>query len=1016
MNVEKHFKFFLLAMNRFQFHKYTQTGPTTMENADTTPSPKSLHRACEKKNMVKVGHLLARRNVDVMQRDQFQRSPLLIAVQKDCTAIVFQLLDKGGNDLDAKDTFGKSALLYAAENKNHTIVTQLMARQADPNVSDIRGRTPLMISSQKGDLCIVKRLLVDERVCLEQEDEDLCTALWYAASSGHDTVVDLLVERGASVFTMNLDRKTPLMIATINGHAKCVRLLLQRSTVNVNGTDRKGKTAVDYACEKQHVQIFKLLVEEGGAQTNIRCSQDGRTLLMRACKLGCKGIVDILLKMTTTANIDAMDIYRRTALYYACKHPDVFELLLKHGASTMHIDRMAKTVLMRSVEAGCVPVVQRLLSDAKDLEREDSDGYTALSYACLYGRGEMAKMLVLAGASPLVTDIGGRTPLMLASFYDHGDIVSLLLQSKDDTGVNRRDSQGMTALSKACFRGYSQIAHMLLAHGADAGIADQYLVTPLMYACRFSHNVIVKNMLELWDVDVNLQDDKSQTALYYACKHESIECVELLLSHHGNPCLSDEKGRTPLMLACRKGNNALVELFLRYMDGSGLNMQDECGQTAFFHACDAAHAETALLLLKKGADSTKVCNHYLISPLILACGSGDDVITAGILQGVGKFYVDFVDCRHMTALYHASSGGHLGCVRQLLTNHADVTVTTSSGMTALHESSSQGYLAIVKELVLSLPTTYSRRRAYVNMSDNDGTTSLHKASREGYLEIAEFLVEHGASLTAADDSGHTALIVACIRRRYAIVDMFLTKHTTTTTNVDVNVNQTNREGKTALYYAISNHDTELVKLLVRHGADIRILFENRIIWMTGYPHHLSLGFLRLLVDTFGIDVDATNLTGKTPLLLLALAYSNKTNAIQFFLSRRANPWLASPRGLLPIHAARTMNVHDLLENAMMEDQRFLLLEKARVLQHMETCMNTTGVKTRETRASKRQRWLPVAPKVLKERIEKRDPLPTIMLNDSSLSLETKVLKEIVENRMNDDVFRELYAMMKTPWE
>lgn len=51
--------------------------------------------------------------------------------------------------------------------------------------------------------------------------------------------------------------------------------------------------------------------------------------------------------------------------------------------------------------------------------------------------------------------------------------------------------------------------------------------------------------------------------------------------------------------------------------------------------------------------------------------------------------MDFVDCRHMTALFHASTGGHLGCVRQLLSKNADVTVPTATGVTALQEASSR---------------------------------------------------------------------------------------------------------------------------------------------------------------------------------------------------------------------------------------------------------------------------------------------------------------------------------------
>jgi hypothetical protein len=107
-------------------------------------------------------------------------------------------------------------------------------------------------------------------------------------------------------------------------------------------------------------------------------------------------------------------------------------------------------------------------------------------------------------------------------------------------------------------------------------------------------------------------------------------------------------------------------------------------------------------------------------------------------------------------------------------------------------------------------------------------------------------------------------------------------------------------------------------------------------------------------------------------------------------------------------------IRDVLENAMKEDERFLLLEKANVLKNMYVHMDceTGELKTRE---SKKQRRLVVAPKVLKQRLEQCSPLPDINVNSSCLV--TDVVREIVENRrLNDDVLRELHGMMKTPWE
>lgn len=974
-----------------------------------------LHRACQKKDIVNVGLLLSsQEKVDVTQKDNYRRTPLLIAIQQNCVAIAFQLLDYGGNELDAKDVFGKSALFYATENRNHTMVTHLLARNADPNTSDIRGKTPLMVACQDGNVCIVNLLLANQHLCLEQEDEVHSTALWYAAACGHDAIVKALLASGASVFRLNIENKTPLMIAAIHGHIDCVRSLVGRTTANINCKDRKGKTALQYACDNQVVDIFKFLVEEGDGDIKIQCERDGSTMLMQACDVGCRGIVEILLQQDKAPDLlDMTDHQSRNALFYACRYIDIFELLIKNGANHRHCAMGGKSLLMKAAEIGVLSIVECLLERMTLLELElmDYKGYRAVSYACFHGHCDVAKALIDAGANPFVVDFDDTTPLMFAASDGHDDIVEMLLSLGKEVGLNSRNYKGMTALSVASIRGYSKIVNALFAKGADPSIPDERGITPLMYACRFSHPDIVQSILLSSDLNqLDDYDNSSRNALYYACKYDARECVQLLLSKNANPCLVDSFGVTPLMLASRKGDTVLVKAFLQHMDGGGVNMQDTSGQTALFHACDVGHSTTAILLLNNGADPTKVCRQYLLSPLILACGKGHDVIVDEILKGVGQFYIDFVDSRLRTALIHASRGGHLACVKKLLEHRANVKNRTHLGKTALLEATEYGHLSIVKELVLSLPSI-QERGDYMNIGDNQLVTPLHRACLLGYIEIAEFLVDHGASLTVVDDLGNTPLILSCLRREYAIVDMFLEKST------DFNINRTNEEGKSALFYAISNNKPHLIQSLARHGAKIGILFENGNIWRAGYPHHLPLGLLKLLVDTFGVDVNKRNLTGKPPLLLLTQACVNKKNAILFLLSRGANPWLHSPGGILPIMAARTMDVHDVLENAMMEDQRFLLLEKTRVLHDMKVHMEkvTMGSKTRE---SKRRMWMVMAPKVLKERLERQEKLPEISVKQSFTRTQVAgVVTEIVQHgMMNDDVLRELHEMMKTPWE
>lgn len=67
------------------------------------------------------------------------------------------------------------------------------------------------------------------------------TPLHYAASNGHDKVIEFLINHGASVDCTDYFGKTPLHMAAANGHVSSVSVLLDK------GADIDSKDNVNYA-------------------------------------------------------------------------------------------------------------------------------------------------------------------------------------------------------------------------------------------------------------------------------------------------------------------------------------------------------------------------------------------------------------------------------------------------------------------------------------------------------------------------------------------------------------------------------------------------------------------------------------------------------------------------------------------------------------------------------------------------------------------------------------------------
>jgi len=62
----------------------------------------------------------------------------------------------------------------------------------------------------------------------------------------------------------------------------------------------------------------------------------------------------------------------------------------------------------------------------------------------------------------------------------------------------------MTPLHFAADRGYSDVARLLVAHGADINAVDNELQTPLMYAVTCSNRVIIIRIIS--DTRTHLHD------------------------------------------------------------------------------------------------------------------------------------------------------------------------------------------------------------------------------------------------------------------------------------------------------------------------------------------------------------------------------------------------------------------------------------------------------------------------------------------------------------------------------
>jgi uncharacterized protein len=392
--------------------------------------------------------------------------------------------------------------------------------------------------------------------------------------------------------------------------------------------------------------------------------------------------------------------------------------------------------------------------------------------------------------------------------------------------------------------------------------------------------------------DVNAGQPDGSTALLWAAYWNDDASVDALLAAGANVNTSNREGFTPLSQACTNGNARMVAALLKA--GADANAFQAEGQTVLMTAARAGSAEVVKALLDHGAEANNK-----------------------------------ESWRGQTALMWATAENHPSVVQVLVDHGADVNLVSSAfdfremkpkpgdvpmhfprgGFTALMFAARGGFTACARILL--------DHGADVKAADPDGTSSLLLAIINGHYDTAALLLERKADPNASDSMGRAALFAAVdMRDIYAsnrpapkddnkvepmdLIKMLLDR------GADVNAKLTKMiparavldfpdmmmgEGSTPFLRAAKSGDIPLMKLLLEHGADPKVVTKagvTALMVAAGMGHSNTvrggeqpLEAIEICLDK-GVDINAA--TEKTLNTALHAAAGNGNDAIVQFLA------------------------------------------------------------------------------------------------------------------------------------
>ena len=153
-------------------------------------------------------------------------------------------------------------LLQAIQNGNEALAHELIRRDEDLGTPDESGRTALWHSADRGLAGTAEILVASGKIDLNQVDVNGYGALAQAIVNGHDGIVRLLIQRGASLTPRTVEGNTLLMLAVLARQPAIVSLLLGHG-VDIDAQDKVGDTALMLAASSAQVDIIELLINAG---------------------------------------------------------------------------------------------------------------------------------------------------------------------------------------------------------------------------------------------------------------------------------------------------------------------------------------------------------------------------------------------------------------------------------------------------------------------------------------------------------------------------------------------------------------------------------------------------------------------------------------------------------------------------------------------------------------------------------------------------------------------------------
>ena len=373
-----------------------------------------------------------------------------------------------------------------------------------------------------------------------------------------------------------------------------------------------------------------------------------------------------------------------------------------------------------------------------------------------------------------------------------------------------------TVISIAAYKGHFDIIHLLIQRGANIEIANKCGWKPLHFAATMGHFKMAK-------LFINKGAQLDVLSLHHAAARNHTEIVRLFLDAGVRdeclPCKSENMSwchdtnvnnfhlcicETALYAAVSRNNLGMAKLILQY-GYTSVNCRHGSGRTALMEAFSQKNIQMVELLINAGADINAECKSPL-TPWMFDCYFVDNTL-----------YIRDCDqpaCDGNRVIDFSFAYGHWKVMTPFISNG-------KLGASSDNARWNPATVAVIYDRVDFIDTTYG----YSMESIPNVETVLRYAVVCHSVKTLEHLLhsEDVSKFTTVYEDGKTLLhfaMLGSVKSHATIVDEKRLATVVMLTKVLMSdINKQDKYGRTALHYATVQLLPEILKYLVKAGAD-----------------------------------------------------------------------------------------------------------------------------------------------------------------------------------------------------